>query len=232
MQVLLLGVLLLVVMLLAGRAYVSADPKILAKLLKRVGGAVLLIAAAGLFFTGRVMIALPLAAVAFWMLGRRFPFAFPGGHGDDIWRGSGQRSTVRTAMLEMTLDHDTGSTDGAVRSGTYAGRRLSSLSRDELFALLRECTLRDPQGSQLLRAYMERLGIKPEQANTGGRGSGPTGMSVEEAYEVLGLKPGASQDEIQAAHRALMKKYHPDQGGSTYLASKINEAKEVLLRKA
>ena len=90
------------------------------------------------------------------MLGRRFPFAFPGGAADDIWRGSGQRSTVRTAILEMTLDHDTGSTDGSVRSGSYAGRRLSSLSRDELFALLRECTLRDPQGSQLLRAYMEQ----------------------------------------------------------------------------
>ena len=236
MQFLLLGVLLLVFILLAGRAYVNADPKILARLTKRVGGAVILVAAVGLFFTGRVFVALPMAAIAFWLLGRRFPFAFPGGPADEVWR-DGQRSRVRTAMLEMTLDHSTGSTDGTVLSGRFSGRKLSGLSRDDLFSLLQDCTLRDPQGAQLLRAYMERIGIRPEQASagsgggsTGARGPGVNGMSVDEAYDVLGLKPGASQDEIHAAHRALMKKYHPDQGGSTYLASKINEAKDVLLR--
>jgi hypothetical protein len=235
MQVLLLGVLLLVVILLAGRAYVNADPKVLALLLRRVGGVVVLVLAVGLFVTGRFFIALPMAALAFWLLGRRIPFLFPGGPADEVWK-NGQRSRVRTAMLEMTLDHSTGSTDGTVLSGRFAGRKLSGLSRDELLALLQESSLRDPQGAQLLRAYMERIGIRPEQANaggsggSGGRGAGANGMSVDEAYDVLGLKPGASQDEIHAAHRALMKKYHPDQGGSTYLASKINEAKDVLLR--
>ena len=234
MQVLLLGVLLLVVILLAGRAYVNADPKVLALLLKRVGGVIVLVVAIGLLFTGRFFVALPMAVFAFWLLGRRLPFFFPGGPAEDVWK-NGQRSRVRTAMLEMTLDHSTGTTDGAVLSGRFAGRKLSELSRDELFALLQESALRDPQGAQLLRAYMERIGIRPEQANAGsggggGRGAGANGMSVDEAYDVLGLKPGASQDEIHAAHRALMKKYHPDQGGSTYLASKINEAKDVLLR--
>jgi DnaJ domain len=235
MQVLLLGVLLLVFILLAGRAYVKADPKILARLMKRVGGVVILVAAIGLFLTGRVFIALPMAAFAFWLLGRRFPFfSFPAGGADNVWK-DGQRSRVRTAMLEMTLDHSTGATDGAVLSGRFAGRQLSGLSRDELFALLQDCTLRDPQGAQLLRAYMERIGIGPEQAKAGGggggRGPGANGMTVDEAYDVLGLKPGASEDEIHAAHRALMKKNHPDQGGSTYLAAKINEAKDVLLRR-
>jgi len=54
-------------------------------------------------------------------------------------------------------------------------------------------------------------------------------MSREEALKVLGLGPGASQDDIREAHRRLILQNHPDRGGSDYLASKINEAKDVLL---
>lgn len=229
MQTILLGIVLLTVVLLVGRAFIRADATKMAWLMKRVGGVAALAAAMAMFALGRVVLALPLAVLGFYLLGRKFPFSWPGSAQDDIWTQTGQRSTVRTEMLEMSLDHDTGLMDGTILSGAFAGGRLSLLSRDDLLTLLRECERRDPQGARLLRAYLERIGAA-SAGGPGGAGPSPGAMSVDEAYDVLGLQRGASEDDIHQAHRALMKRHHPDQGGSTYLAAKINEAKDVLLR--
>ncbi|TNE63359.1 MAG: hypothetical protein EP335_09790 [Alphaproteobacteria bacterium] len=56
-------------------------------------------------------------------------------------------------------------------------------------------------------------------------------MSRDEALEVLGLQPGASEDEINAAYRRLMAQVHPDKGGNDWMASKLNEARRTLLGK-
>ena len=58
---------------------------------------------------------------------------------------------------------------------------------------------------------------------------GKSRMTREEAYRVLGLAPGATKEEIVAEYRRLMKRVHPDQGGTTYLAAQLNEAKDCLL---
>jgi hypothetical protein len=149
----------------------------------------------------------------------------------------GQKSGVRTEALEMVLEHDSGQMEGTCLKGRFAGKPLSSLGRHELLQLLEELRGTDAKGALLLEAYLDRRAPgwrdlrsgpsdreEPRQSR-GRRG----GMTTNDAYEVLGLKPDAKEAEIRAAHRRLMMRFHPDQGGSTYIAARINEAKEILL---
>lgn len=56
-----------------------------------------------------------------------------------------------------------------------------------------------------------------------------TAMKPDEATAVLGVPVGADAETIRAAHRKLISQLHPDKGGTDYLASKINDARDVLL---
>ena len=99
--------------------------------------------------------------------------------------------------------------------------------------LLREI---DADSRDLLAAYLDRREpswreYAQRDAGAGARPAGFSKMTEEEAYQILGLQPGASMEEISRAHRSLIKKLYPDQGGTTYLAARINEAKDVLLRR-
>jgi DnaJ-domain-containing protein 1 len=147
----------------------------------------------------------------------------------------GQVSQVRSAFLEMELDHDTGAMHGRILAGQHQGTALDSVDVSTLIGLLGEI---DEESRALLMAYLDRRQprwrehTQDDSAARPGRSAWSSGkMTEEEAYQILGVRPGASADEIGRAHRSLMKKLHPDQGGSTYLAARVNEAKEVLLRR-
>lgn len=240
---LIVGLGLFFAILLLTKQFAQADVKVLAARLKRYGGVAALFGAGVLFVTGRVLPAIILATFAFTLMGRSLPFPFGrlGGAG----KSQGQSSSVRTPYLEMALDHDTGQMAGRVLRGRFEGRLLSELSQGDLDLLMEELQRADNEGMQLLQAWLERMsphgaqtkagGHSRQQSNgqSGGNGGPSRGtMTVEEAYSILNLKPGATREEIQTAHRDLMKRFHPDQGGSTYLASKINEAKALLLKQS
>jgi DnaJ domain len=90
---------------------------------------------------------------------------------------------------------------------------------------------------ELVSAYFDRRYVRRDEhlegdAAVGRHAPARAGkMPEQEAYQILGLQPGAGADDVTRAHRALIKKLHPDQGGSTYLAARVNEAKDVLLRR-
>jgi hypothetical protein len=144
-------------------------------------------------------------------------------------RKAGGDSTVRTALLEMRLDHDSGAMDGRVLAGPFAGRRLSAMTRAELLALAAGVEAADAQSLRLLRAFLDRAhpGWDAEAPPPPPRTGGP--MTRDEAFRVLGLEPGADAGAVRAAHRRLVKRVHPDLGGSAALAAQINAAKDLLI---
>jgi DnaJ-like protein len=228
------GLALLVLLIFAGRLFARANPRLLADALRKLAGVVALGAAGFLLLRGALPLAIPLGLFGFSLI---WPGALGFGRFASSAKSPGGTSHVKTESLEMALDHDSGEMEGMVLKGAFEGRMLSSLSDADLATLLDELRGTDQQGEALMEAYLDWRAPnwrEAEDAETKqesrARSHKPSGhMSVEEAYAVLGLKPGASEEEVSRAHRQMMKKFHPDQGGSTYLASRINEAKDVLL---
>ncbi|MCA3279386.1 MAG: molecular chaperone DnaJ [Roseomonas sp.] len=140
---------------------------------------------------------------------------------------TGAANSVETAFLIMTLDHDSGRMSGSVKAGRFAGRDLASLDLTELLALLEECRAADPDSVALLEAWLDRAHPDWRAEPEAEARSGP--MTRAEALEILGLGDGTDEDAIRAAHRRLMKTAHPDQGGSAWLAARINAARDLLL---
>jgi hypothetical protein len=235
MPEILLGAVILLLGLWAVNAFSKADPKQAARVLRSIGGIAALIFAAFMLFRGEIGVAIPVGAFGLGLLG--WVTLWPATFGARTRQSTGQASRVRTAFLEMQLDHDTGTMHGRVVAGSHQGASLDALDRASLIALFGEI---DGDSRELLAAYLDRR--EPswrEHAQTdaaaGSGRSAPRGgsgkMTEEEAYQILGVQTGASAQDITRAHRSLMKKLHPDQGGTTYLAARVNEAKDVLLRR-
>jgi hypothetical protein len=231
MPTIIIGILVLVLVLWALHSFAKADPRKLVRIVKPAGGIAALGAAAFLAVRGQLMLALPLGFAGLSLLGW-LPLG-PAGFGARTQKSTGQVSRVRSAFVEMELDHDTGNMRGHILAGRYEGTSLDVLDVATLSGLLAEI---DEESRALLMAYLDRREPRwreHAQDDTAAGGWAPSSgkMTEEEAYQILGVQPGASAEEIGRAHRTLMKKLHPDQGGSTYLAARVNEAKEILLRR-
>jgi hypothetical protein len=227
-----IGLLALALVLWLLKSAAHADPKYLIKVGRTAGGIVALAGAAFMGTRGQISIALPLGVTGLGLLGW-----LPNGalgfwqHGR---KSVGQASKVRSNFLELTLDHDSGAMSGTIIAGRLKGALLDQLELSTLIDLLSEF---DTESRDLLAAYLDRRhprwrdNVKDDAAAGNGGAARSGKMTEQEAYQILGLEPGASADDIGRAHRGLMKKLHPDQGGSTYLAARVNEAKDVLLRR-
>lgn len=233
---LVLGICLVVGLGLMARWFVATDPRQLARLLRYGAISLVVVVVLALALTRNIgpalgVLVLLLPFLRGWRDLRRRMKTAQG-------PSAGQSSRLRTAMLDVELDHDTGRMSGTVTAGRFAGQSLGGLSEDDLKALLRECRQDDPQSVPVIEAFLDREFGPEWRSEEGQPGSGDSkaaaasgAMTAEEAYALLGLAQGATKEEIKAAHHRLMMKVHPDQGGSDYIAAKLNQAKDLLLGK-
>src|SRR3974390_407795 len=149
--------------------FVNADPARLARGLKVTGIVIAVLAVGTLAVCGRLAaLLMPLAMLMPALIRVRSLL--------DRYRppAGGQTSTVATAFLRMTLDHDTGRMEGTILRGRFAGMRLEELGAGDLLALLRECRAEDEEGARLLEAYLDRAHPDWRDELAGERASGST----------------------------------------------------------
>lgn len=215
--------------------FMRTPPGDLAHFIRTFGAAVGMLFASGLLYFGRVGLAIIMVVATFIAvrsLRKRRSAADP-----LDGNTSASTSQIETTLLKMSLDRASGDVDGLVKTGEFAGKMLSALTQIQLFRLVNEAQAEDLQSVALLEAYLDRRFPDWRQAaddfsdadarQTSTPGNQP--MTAAKAYAVLGLEPGASEDDIKAAHRRLMRSAHPDHGGSDELARQINAARDFLL---
>lgn len=227
---------------LVGRWFVNAQPADIVRALRWVAGIFLVVGLVAIALSGRWNLAWALALPALPLLMRLR--AIGAMRRNAKGPRPGQESTAETRFLRMKLDHDTGDMDGEVREGPFSGQTLSQMALGDLIALWRTCAQADETSRTVLESYLDRHHpdwrdvVGAERSDSGGRAGGGEspwnrgGMDAEEARSILGVGPDATGEEIEAAWRREMKRAHPDQGGSDWMAAKVNQAKDTLLKGA
>lgn len=242
MQYFLFGMLALSVFLLVSQAFATASVAAMARSMRMIGALAALGLGLAMLFRGWAALGFWVAAAGAWLLMGR-SIQMPWGKWPTGRPADRNASRVVTDHLDVELEHDTGAIRGTILQGVFKGRDLETLRPVELARLWADCQFADPPSAQILEAYLDRIHPtwRDDMARSGARSGEAAGsegarpssadgrMTREEALDILGLKPGAGEDEIRRAHRDLMLKLHPDRGGSHILAAKVNEAKDVLL---
>ncbi len=239
MPIFLIGILALILCVYGLRQLGQASPAQVASGMRNGGGLLALAVAVIVLLRGRLLVALGLGGLSLYLFsGEKISWKKFADFAAERQKAR-RKSQARTATLAMTLDHVSGEVDGEVLAGPFAGKKLSELPKESCDQLYRDCLGRDADSARLLETYFDRRFAGWRTAGQGhansrsgaGRWSGGGEMSEQEAYQTLGLRAGASAEEIIRAHRRLMKERHPDHGGTTDDAARINQAKDRLLRR-
>ncbi|MGE8129133.1 DnaJ domain-containing protein [Methylobacterium sp. UNC300MFChir4.1] len=204
-------------------------------------GAFALLAAGFLLLRGNFVLAALLGLSGVWMIEGQA--AMTARLRRLIRPGSGERPRdpedrrFRTVLIDALVRPDGSLRTGRVIAGPGAGAWLDSMPTGAVVELLRLCRIRDAAGAALLEPYLDRrapgwrVDAEGDRDPRPRRPPHPGAMTQEQAYEILGLQRGATAEEIRSAHRSLMKRAHPDQGGSAEGAARVNAARDRLLNR-
>ena len=225
-----LGGLALLVVLIALNAFAHARVEAVKKLLATIAGALGLVLLVVLLWSGRGFQAMwalalfgPMLMQAWrsWRAARRFS---QGGQ-----TNPGGQTAVETATLVMVLHHESGRMTGTVRRGLYTGADLAALSLEQLLELLDDCRAEDAESVPLLEAWLDRAHPEWRDAPRATPAVAEGTMTRKEALAILGVAEDATEGEIQLAYKRLMRAAHPDQGGSAWVAARLNAARDFLV---
>lgn len=152
-------------------------------------------------------------------LGKNAPFGSP---------------AFNTEFLVLRLDISSGVITGEIKSGPHAGKKLSELSNEDFTELEQHYAAKDKRSLYLLRIYRQKNSQHTNQGHSESSSqdfSAPTSNpSFDEALQILGIDKNTEKKDVDKAHKRLIQKLHPDRGGNDYLASRVNLARDIVLK--